>query len=178
MCSIWSGFAELARMTVAAIDEATRGDATLHLLGHWLGGALALAFADIRPRKVARLSQMAPAGRGPDTDAVCLSCIVRASRVESLAPWLRRLTATPDGIRDDYVRAAMRQRADPELRAVQADRAEALFPDGVQSFDLRPAPGRIDVPRWLDWFIRSRPHSALDGPSPLTRVNNLMRTHT
>ena len=34
-----------------------------------------------------------------------------------------------------------------------------------------------DLPRWLDWFNRTRPHSALNGLSPLTRVNNLMRTH-
>ena len=35
-----------------------------------------------------------------------------------------------------------------------------------------------DLPRWLDWFNRSRPHSALNGLPPLTRVNNLMRTHS
>jgi transposase InsO family protein len=35
-----------------------------------------------------------------------------------------------------------------------------------------------DLPRWLDWFNRSRPHSALNGLSPLVRVNNLMSTHS
>jgi transposase InsO family protein len=35
-----------------------------------------------------------------------------------------------------------------------------------------------DLARWLDWFNRARPHSALDGLPPLSRVNNLMRTHT
>lgn len=35
-----------------------------------------------------------------------------------------------------------------------------------------------DLPRWLDWFNRSRPHSALNGLSPLARVNNLMRTYS
>ena len=35
-----------------------------------------------------------------------------------------------------------------------------------------------DLPRWLDWFNQARPHSALNGLSPLARVNNLMRTHT
>lgn len=34
------------------------------------------------------------------------------------------------------------------------------------------------LPRWLDWFNRSRPHSALNGLSPISRVNNLMRTHS
>jgi transposase InsO family protein len=35
-----------------------------------------------------------------------------------------------------------------------------------------------DLPRWLDWFNRSRPHSALNGLSPLEAVNNLVRTHS
>jgi transposase InsO family protein len=35
-----------------------------------------------------------------------------------------------------------------------------------------------DLPRWLDWFNRTRPHSALNGLSPISRVNNLVRTHT
>jgi pyruvate dehydrogenase E2 component (dihydrolipoamide acetyltransferase) len=71
--------------------------------------------------------------------------------VESLAPWLRRLTATPAGITDDYARAAMRLRADPALRACQADLAQALFPDGVQAFDLRPALSRLECPTALIW---------------------------
>jgi transposase InsO family protein len=35
-----------------------------------------------------------------------------------------------------------------------------------------------DLPRWLDWFNRSRPHSALNGLSPAKRVNDLVRTHS
>jgi transposase InsO family protein len=34
-----------------------------------------------------------------------------------------------------------------------------------------------DLPRWLDRFNRSRPHSALKGLPPLSMVNNLMRNH-
>jgi pyruvate dehydrogenase E2 component (dihydrolipoamide acetyltransferase) len=144
-------FAELARMLVEAFDEATRAHDQVHLLGHSLGGALALAIADTRARKIASLSLMAPAGLGPEVDAAALTGIIRASRAESLAPWLRRLTATPEGISDDYARAAMKQRADPGLRAAQADMAEVLFPDGVQPFDLRPALSRVECPTALIW---------------------------
>lgn len=35
-----------------------------------------------------------------------------------------------------------------------------------------------DLPRWLDWFNRSRSHSALNGLAPRSAVNNLMRNHT
>lgn len=34
-----------------------------------------------------------------------------------------------------------------------------------------------DLPRWIDWFNRSRPHSALNGLAPISRVNNLVRIH-
>ncbi|WP_284263859.1 IS481 family transposase [Roseicyclus amphidinii] len=35
-----------------------------------------------------------------------------------------------------------------------------------------------DLPRWLDWFNRSRPHSALKGSPPIAAVNNLMGNHS
>ena len=141
----------MARMVVEAFDTAVLPHEQVDLLGHSLGGALALAVADIRSRRVRSLSLIAPAGLGPEVNAQTLSGITRATRAESLAPWLRRLTATPDGISDDYAKAAMRLRADPELRAYQADLAEILFPDGVQPFDLRPALSRIECPTTLIW---------------------------
>lgn len=35
-----------------------------------------------------------------------------------------------------------------------------------------------DRPRWPDWFNRSRPHSALNGLSSFSRVNDFVRTHS
>ena len=153
-------FVDLARMLVETFDAATQNADTVHLIGHSLGAALAAAIADIRPHKIASLSLIAPAGLGPEIDAAALNGIIRASRAESLAPWLRRLTATPDGITDDYARAAMKPRQDPALRACQADMAEALFPDGVQAFDLHAAFARIEAPVQILWGRNDRilPH--------------------
>ena len=147
-------FQDLSRMMVEAFDDATSDVQQVHLVGHSLGAALALALADIRGRRVASLTLIAPAGLGPEIDAATMNGIIRASRTESLAPWLRRLTATPDGISDDYARAAMRSRGDAGLRACQADMSTALFPDGVQSFDLRPALHRIQLPTQILWGRR------------------------
>ena len=147
-------FQDLSRMIVEAFDDATRDVEAVHLVGHSVGAALALALADIRGRRIASLTLIAPAGLGPEIDAAALNGIIRASRTESLAPWLRRLTATPEAISDDYARAAMRTREDPAMRACQADMALALFPDGVQSFDLRAALQRIDLPTQILWGRR------------------------
>ena len=146
-----SGFADLARMVVEAFDDATRDTDAVHLVAHSLGAAVACAIADIRGRKVSSLSLIAPAGLGPEIDADALNGIVRATREESLAPWLRRLTATPEGVSDDYARAAMKLRRDPALRACQADMSAVLFPDGVQAFDLRAALSRLDQPAQIIW---------------------------
>ncbi|MGP9789272.1 acetoin dehydrogenase dihydrolipoyllysine-residue acetyltransferase subunit [Roseinatronobacter sp. NSM] len=142
-------FAELARAVVAAFDAS--GTEQVHLVGHSLGGALALALADIRPRKVASLTLIAPAGLGPEIDAPVLRGIARASRAESLLPWLRCLTADPEGLGEDYARAALRGRLDPQLRAAQLELAGALFPDDVQAFDLTAALRRVRVPTALVW---------------------------
>ena len=149
-----SSFQDLSRMVAEAFDDATDDVQDVHLVGHSLGAALALALADIRGRRVASLTLIAPTGLGPEIDAATLNGIVRASRTESRAPWLRRLTATADGISDDYARAAMRARNDAGLRACQADMSLALFPDGVQSFDLRAALQRIDLPTQILWGRR------------------------
>lgn len=146
-----ASFAELARQVVETFDDACRDDDRVDILGHSLGGALALALADIRPRRVRSIALVAPAGLGPEINAQALTGITRATRAESLAPWLRLLTATPDGISDDYAKAAMRLRADPSLRAYQSDLADILFPDGVQPFDLRPALSRLECPTTMIW---------------------------
>ena len=143
------GFADLAKQLVQVFDRVAEGP--VHLLGHSLGGGLALALADIRPRQVRTLSLIAPAGLGPEIDGAALNGIARAGSVESLAPWLKRLTARPDGISHDFAKAAMLARLDPALREAQQELAAALFPDGVQSFDLTAALGRIAMPTLMIW---------------------------
>ena len=142
-------FAELARALVQVFDRVAEGP--VHLLGHSLGGALALAVADIRPRQIKTLSLIAPAGLGPEIDGAALNGIARASTADSLAPWLKRLTARPDGISYDFAKAAMLARLDPALRAAQQELAAVLFPDGVQGFDLSAALDRVTAPTALIW---------------------------
>ncbi len=144
-----SGFADLAKTVVQVFDRVAEGP--VHLLGHSLGGAVALAVSDIRPRQVKTLSLLSPAGLGPEIDGAALNGIARASTADSLAPWLKRLTARPDGISHDYAKAAMLARIDPDLRAAQQEWAQVLFPDGVQAFDLTAALERVTAPTLMIW---------------------------
>jgi pyruvate dehydrogenase E2 component (dihydrolipoamide acetyltransferase) len=174
------GFADLAKVVGRTLD-AEAGAGPVHLVGHSLGGALAIAIADIRPKLIASLSLLAPGGLGPEIDGPALQGIARASRVESLAPWLRRLTAYPEGVSDDYAKAAMRARMAPEMRSYQSDLCDMLFPDGVQSFDLRPAVGRLTAPTIMVWGKRDhilpmRHALAVDGDFGIHLLNKTGHT--
>lgn len=142
-------FADLVREVRRTFDGL--GLDTAHLVGHSLGGAISLALADTRAKRLSSLTLIAPAGLGPDINGAALSGICRATRTESLGPWLRSLVAEEDLITDSYVRLAMAGRADPNLRAAQTRLADVLFPDGVQAFDLRAALDRIDTPTRIIW---------------------------
>jgi pyruvate dehydrogenase E2 component (dihydrolipoamide acetyltransferase) len=124
---------------------------TAHLVGHSLGAAISIALADTRAKRLSSLTLIAPAGLGPDINGDALSGICRATRAESLGPWLRSLVANEDIVTDSYVRLAMAGREDTNLRAAQSRLANALFPDGVQAFDLRAALERIDTPTRIIW---------------------------
>lgn len=142
-------FADLARSlrhTFAGIDIEQ-----CHLVGHSLGGALALALADTRPRRIASLTLIAPAGLGPEINGDAIAGLCRATRADSLGPWMKMLTAEPDAIGWSYVQAAAAGRRDPVLRAGQSALAHALFPDGVQAFDMRAALDRLSMPTRIIW---------------------------
>ncbi|MGD1881126.1 MAG: acetoin dehydrogenase dihydrolipoyllysine-residue acetyltransferase subunit [Paracoccaceae bacterium] len=129
---------------------------TAHIVGHSLGGALALAIADTRPRKVSGLTLIAPAGLGPDINGDALNGICRATRAESLGPWLKTLVADDKIVSDGYVRAAMQTRENADLRAAQRTLADTLFPDGVQAFDMSGPLDRLDVPTRIIWGKQDR----------------------
>lgn len=144
-------FASAARMIVEAFDASVAQTGATHVVAHSLGGALALALADIRPRAIRSLTLIAPAGLGPQINGEALDGIGRASHADSLLPWLQLLTAEPAAIGPEYARAAFAARSDGALRAAQADMARVLFRDGVQTFDLRPALARLELPIQIIW---------------------------
>ncbi|WP_372921564.1 acetoin dehydrogenase dihydrolipoyllysine-residue acetyltransferase subunit [Roseovarius sp.] len=144
-----SDFADLVREIRHVFDSLKLE--RCHLVGHSLGGALALAVADTRPRTVASLTLISPAGLGPKIDGTVIDGMCRATRAESLGPWMKLLTSDPDAIGWTYVQAAAAGRRDSVLRASQRALADVLFPDGVQAFDLRPALDRLTPPTRIIW---------------------------
>ena len=151
-------FAALAAHVRDAFDALgdRLGDRPVRLVGHSLGGAVALALADTRPRRVADLTLIAPAGLGPRMGGDVLAGIARAGGADSLGPWLRELWGDRDALPWPFVQAAALARRDEGLRRAQAEMLARLVPDGTPAFDLVPALGRLDGPARILWGRRDR----------------------
>jgi pimeloyl-ACP methyl ester carboxylesterase len=144
-----AGFRGLAREIVDAFDALQIERA--HLIGHSLGGALALALTDVRPRKIASISLIAPGGLSPEINHSFLRGIARASRPDSLEPWLKQMVCDKALIGMDFVAAVNAARQDPALRIAQIQMVADMFPDGTPGFDLKSALDRLTCPTRLIW---------------------------
>ncbi|WP_407048747.1 acetoin dehydrogenase dihydrolipoyllysine-residue acetyltransferase subunit [Methyloraptor flagellatus] len=128
------------------VDEA-------HVVAHSLGGATALALADLAPALVRSLVLIAPAGLGADIDGAFLDGFSRATSKETVEPWLGRLVADRKHLSPGFVAVTAKGRADAERRDAQARIARTVFPAGTQTTDLRGVFERIAVPVRVVWGV-------------------------
>ncbi|MBV8474002.1 MAG: acetoin dehydrogenase dihydrolipoyllysine-residue acetyltransferase subunit [Hyphomicrobiales bacterium] len=133
---------------VAAVDATLvkEGVGELHLVGHSLGGAVAVALAERRGERARSLTLIAPAGLGPEVNGDFLAGFLRAQSESSLAPWMRLLAHDEGALGSAMVKTTLRQRRESDIGAAQSAIAAALFPDGVQAFDVRAALARYAGP--------------------------------
>ena len=140
---------EMAEAVAQALDQAAVDDS--HLVAHSLGGAVSLALAARGRHAIRSLTLLAPAGLGPDINGGFVSGLARATRTESLAPWLSRLFCDATLASPAFVAATMQARSDAALREAQLRIAEAIFPDGTQAADFRHVVKGIAAPVKIVW---------------------------
>jgi pyruvate dehydrogenase E2 component (dihydrolipoamide acetyltransferase) len=133
-----------AFMAAASIDRA-------HLVGHSLGGALALALAQADPGRVASLTLIAPAGLGSDINMSFISGFIGAGKRKEIKETLEMLVADRGAISRTMLDEVLKyKRLDGVTAALQAI-ASSAFADGRQQCDLRGVLATIDVPRQVIW---------------------------
>lgn len=141
--------AELAEVTGALLDAL--GTECVHIVGHSLGGAVALLAAANQPGRVASLTLIAPVGLGPRIDGSYVDGFIAAERRKPLKEVLGKLYHDPARVSGDMVEAVLRfKRLDgvPEALAAIA----AGFTDkGEQALDLRPKLAALGVPVLVVW---------------------------
>ena len=139
----------LADAVEAALDAL--GVGRVHLVGHSMGGALALLVAARRPECLASLTLIAPAGLGPEINAGFIDGFVRASRRKDATEVLQMLVHDPALVSRTMVEDVLRyKRLDGVTAALQAI-AGAWFPAGRQARDLAGTLAALDAPAQVIW---------------------------
>jgi len=130
--------------------------AKAHLVGHSLGGAVALETALAHPARVASLSLIAPAGLGTEIDAAFIDGFINANRRKQLHEVLAKLFANPALVSRDMAEDVLKfKRLDGATQALSAI-AAANFAGGRQSRLLRDRIGEIGIPIQVIWGADDR----------------------
>jgi pyruvate dehydrogenase E2 component (dihydrolipoamide acetyltransferase) len=133
-----------AALAVLAVDR-------VHVVGHSMGGALAISLAARRPDAVATLSLLAPAGLGPEINGTFIDAFVRASRRKEAVEALQFLVHDPSLISRAMVEELLRyKRLDGVAQALETV-ARAWFPHGRQAANLVAALGALAMPVQVIW---------------------------
>lgn len=134
---------ELAQSVIDFLD--TQKIERAHLVGHSLGGAVAMAVAERAPTRVASLSLIASAGLGDEIDGAYIEGFASATNRNVLKPHVTKLFADPalvtrqlvedlvkykrlEGVQDALAKIASQSFAGGAQRRVFRDRLSTLAP--------------------------------------------------
>ncbi len=123
----------------------------VHLVGHSVGGGVALQFALAHPGRVSSLVLIASTGLGPEIDGAYIDGFVTAARRKEFKPLLEKLFTNPALVShrliDDILKYKRLDGVEPALRAL----ANQLFPDGRQARILRDRLAELPIPILVIW---------------------------
>jgi pyruvate dehydrogenase E2 component (dihydrolipoamide acetyltransferase) len=144
----------LAAALLTALD--TLGLTATHLVGHSLGGVIALQATLTDPSRIKSLTLIASAGLGREIDDAFLRDFIAAARRKHFEPVLAKLFVDPGVVSREMVEDLLRfKRLDGAKEALMAIRA-ANFSDG-QHVLLRDRLGELDqVPVQVIWGTNDR----------------------
>lgn len=121
------------------------------IVGHSLGGAVALAFAASYPQRIERLVLVDSAGLGPEIDRTALDLMRSQPTRENLRAELTRFFAQSGLIQQALVEQLYQQRTLPGAHAALVATADAAFADAQQRIDLRDTLAGLNIPVLVIW---------------------------
>ncbi|MGE3873413.1 MAG: acetoin dehydrogenase dihydrolipoyllysine-residue acetyltransferase subunit [Parvibaculaceae bacterium] len=129
---------EIADMAAAVLElfEALAVERA-HLVGHSLGGAVALAIAKARPERVASLTLIAPAGIGGEISTAYVEGFLAADRRKAMKDVLAMLFADAKGMNAEMVENVLRFKRRDGVPEILSAIGGKLIADGRQAVDLR-----------------------------------------
>lgn len=124
----------------------------LHLVGHSLGGAIAILAAP-NIQELATLSLIAPCGLGSEINIGFVDGLIASERRKDLEPVLAQLFADPRLVARRMVNDFLKYKRIDGVSQVLIALAASAFPNGRQAVDLRPSLARIAVPKQIIWGL-------------------------
>jgi pyruvate dehydrogenase E2 component (dihydrolipoamide acetyltransferase) len=121
---------ELAHSVFAFLDALKI--ATALLVGHSLGGAVAMAVAEQAPARVASLSLISSAGLGSEIDGAYIEGFVSAANRNALKPHVTKLFADPALVTRQLVEDLVKYKRLEGVQAALGKIAEQAFEGGAQ----------------------------------------------
>ena len=137
--------ADLDRALAAlAIDK-------VHLVGHSMGGAIALSFAHWQPDRVATLTLLAPVSLGPEINADFIDGFVRAQRRREMQEVLTLLVHNPALVSRQMVEDVLRYKRLDGVQAALETLAREWFPNGIQREGIAEVALHLKMPVQIIW---------------------------
>ncbi len=140
---------ELAAAVVAFMDALEIERA--HLVGHSMGGALAVTVAQRHPARVATLTLIGSAGLGHEIDIDYITGFATANSRGALKPQLAKLFANGDLVTRRLVDDVLKYKRLEGVDTALAQLAASLFPDGRQARIFRDELTELPQPVQVLW---------------------------
>ena len=142
----------------AIVDRflAALGIKRVHLVGHSLGGGVAMTFASWQEERVASLTLIASAQLGPEVNAAFIDGFLKAQRRREMQEVLALLVHDPSQVSRQMVEDVLRyKRLDGAQAALERIAAE-WFPNGIQRVGNSEIAATLPMPVQLVWGREDR----------------------
>ena len=123
----------------------------VHLVGHSMGGGVAIHFAQWQPERVATLTLIASASLGPEINAGFIDGFVRAARRREAMEVLGFLVHDPALVSRTMVEDVLRYKRLDGVTSALSRIAEEWFPGGVQREVLGEVVAALKPPAQIIW---------------------------
>lgn len=122
-----------------------------HIVGHSLGGAIAILLAERLGQGCASLTCIAPAGLSDEVNPLFLEQYLTAERRRPVKAVLQMLVKDPDLVTKEMVEDFQKYKRLEGASAAMSAIASQVMPGGKQSGDLRPALSGLSTPKLVIW---------------------------